>query len=85
MLTRFIRFQGFNLKKKDLRIKKFCDELKNKFKHKSDHILLSLSKRYKYSFNKKKVENYKKFKNFRVIGIGGSVLGAEAIYSFLKK
>ena len=44
MLTRFIRFQGFNLKKKDLRIKKFCDELKNKFKHKSDHILLSLSK-----------------------------------------
>ncbi len=85
MLTRFIRFQGFNLKKKDLRVKKSCDELKNKFKHKSDHILLSLSKRYKYSFNKKKLENYKKFKNFRVIGIGGSVLGAEAIYSFLKK
>ena len=39
---------------------------------------------YKYSYPKKIIAKYKKFSNIRVIGMGGSVLGSEAIYDFLK-
>ena len=33
---------------------------------------------------KKDIQKYKRFNTFRVIGMGGSILGAEAIYFFLK-
>ena len=33
----------------------------------------------------KKLHKFKKFKKIAVIGMGGSILGAEAIYSFFKK
>ena len=46
-------------------------------------VLKSLSKNYQYNFNYKLINKYKKFKNFRIIGMGGSILGAEAIYHFL--
>ena len=38
----------------------------------------------KYSFNLKKIKKFKKFKTVIIIGMGGSILGAKAIYSFLK-
>ena len=38
----------------------------------------------KYNFNSKKVKNFKKFKTIIIIGMGGSILGSKAIYSFLK-
>jgi len=37
-----------------------------------------------YSFNFKDIKKFKKFKTVLVIGMGGSVLGSKAIYSFLK-
>ena len=45
----------------------------------------TLKPTYKYSYSKKAISKYKKFSNIRIIGMGGSILGAEAIYSFLKK
>ena len=45
----------------------------------------TLKPNYKYSYSKKIISKYKKFSNIRVIGIGGSILGTEAIYDFLKK
>ena len=45
----------------------------------------TLKSTYKYSYSKKKISKYKKFSNIRVIGMGGSILGTEAIYNFLKK
>ena len=47
-------------------------------------IIHSLSKSYKYSYKKSNIKNYKKFHNFRVIGMGGSVLGTQTIYEFLQ-
>ncbi|MBH91147.1 MAG: glucose-6-phosphate isomerase [Candidatus Marinimicrobia bacterium] len=38
----------------------------------------------KYNFNLKKIKNFKKFKTVIIIGMGGSILGAHAIYSLLK-
>ena len=45
----------------------------------------TLKPTYKYSYSKKIIKKYKKLSNLRIIGMGGSVLGSEAIYNFLKK
>ena len=48
-------------------------------------IFETLKPSYKYSYSKKVISRYKKFSNIRIIGMGGSILGTEAIYHFLKK
>ena len=45
-------------------------------------IFHSFSKNYKFDYNDKKFIKYKKYKNIVVIGMGGSILGSEAIYFF---
>ena len=81
MLTARIDFKNFNTKiKLKINLKK---TLKFLIKENND-VLKSLGKNYKNSFNKKKLIKYKKFSNFRVIGMGGSILGTQAIYDFLK-
>ena len=47
-------------------------------------IILSLSKNYENSYTKKFLLKFKKFQKIKLIGMGGSVLGAKSIYSFLK-
>ena len=48
-------------------------------------IFRTLKPTYRYSYSKKILSKYKKFSNIRIIGMGGSILGSEAIYDFLKK
>jgi glucose-6-phosphate isomerase len=80
MLTSGITFRNFNLKKKNFKIKqKLISIIKEK-----NQVINSLSKNYKNSFNKKDLKKYKKSMNFRDIGIGGSTLGTQTIYNFLK-
>ena len=43
-----------------------------------------MGKNYKNSYDKKLLNKYKKSLNFRVIGMGGSILGTQAIYDFLR-
>jgi glucose-6-phosphate isomerase len=43
-----------------------------------------LGKSYKNSYKKKLITSFKNYKNFKVIGMGGSILGTESIYDFLK-
>ena len=45
----------------------------------------SLSKKFKFNFNLKDLNKFKNFKTVVIIGMGGSILGSEAIYSFLKE
>ena len=74
-------FKNFlNIKKKKAIKKDFLNLLKNQ-----PQLFETLKPTYKYSYSKKKISKYKKFSNIRVIGMGGSILGAEAIYDFLKK
>ena len=40
---------------------------------------------FKLNFNASKLKFFKKFKEIVIIGMGGSVLGSEAIYNFLRK
>ena len=78
MLTSNIKFKNFNiLKFKNLK------NLKNEKWFKKIRALESLKPNYKYSYTKEQVRKIKKNKVFRLIGIGGSTLGSEAIYQFL--
>ena len=52
---------------------------------KTEDQLHFLSKNFKFNFKQKDLNKFKKFKNVAVIGMGGSILGAEAIHCFLKK
>ena len=86
MLTNNIKFKNFSIKKKKSNTLKIYKKLiSNYHSDNKKQILKSLSKNYQYSFNKKSISKYKKLNNFRIIGMGGSILGAEAIYNFLKK
>ena len=81
MLTKDIIFKNYNLKKKkNIKIKKDLILFLNK----NTEIIKSLSIKYKNSYKKKTVNKFKKYKNIRVIGIGGSILGTQSIYDFLK-
>ena len=79
MLTTEINIKNFTKKTKKLNLKK---KLKFILDNKNQ-ILLSLSKNYKDNFDKKILNTYKKTSHFRLIGMGGSTLGTQAIYDFL--
>ena len=83
MLTNNIKFKNFSIKSKNLHLKKIFKNLKINYLKGQIKFLLSFSKNYKYSYSKKLVHKYKNFFNFRIIGIGGSILGAKAIFYFL--
>ena len=85
MVSSNIEFKNFNQKKSNSKIKKILNELLYNYSKKNDQLLLSLSKKYKYKFKFQNIKKYKKFKNYRIFGMGGSSLGAEAIYSFLSR
>jgi len=76
----FINFKNKkikNIKAKTNNLKKY-DWLKNY------PLLKSFTKSFKYSYSKKDINKYKFYKDFRLIGMGGSILGTEAIYQFLR-
>ena len=83
MLTGNIKFQNFKNKKKKIKITKIFKKIKKKIDDEKDLFLYSLSANYKNSFNKNDLKKYKKFDSYNLIGMGGSSLGAKAIYSFL--
>ncbi len=82
MLTSGIYFKNFknNKKTNNSQVKK---KLLLLFKEKN-YILDSIKKNYKDSFSKKIINKYKKYSTFKVIGMGGSTLGTQTIYEFLK-
>ena len=48
-------------------------------------LLESYKKEYQFDFSTTLVKKFSKYKNIVIIGVGGSILGAKSIYSFLKK
>ena len=80
MLTSRINFINFKQQKKNKKIKQLLNEtLKNR-----NEVVQSLDKKYKNSYKINKLRKFKTSKNFKIIGMGGSTLGAQAIYDFLK-
>ena len=81
MLTKNINLKSFKSNFETLSTQK---NLKNLLRD-QPKFFESLKPTYKYSYSKKKLSKFKKISNIRIIGMGGSVLGSEAIYNFLKK
>ena len=81
MLSKNIKFINFKLKKKN----KKAELILKSILKKNDNIIQSLRKTYRDSYNYKNLRTLNKNFDFRIIGMGGSTLGAQAIYDFLKK
>ena len=80
MITKNFLFKNFQRKKNNKSLRKYFKQLivsKNE-------IIKSLTSNYYYSYTKQKLAKFQKHKNIRIFGMGGSSLGANAIYDFLK-
>ena len=81
MFTQNISFKNFLIKNKNTLVKKKL----NLILKEKNQVIRSLSKSYKDSFSKKNIKHFNKKFDYRIIGMRGSTLGAQAIYNFLKK
>ena len=82
-----------NIQKKHLKLslnkklnKKYSDVLKNIITNLDTNkdVFHSLSNEFEFNFKKKDLHKFKKFQTVVVIGMGGSILGSETLYFFLK-
>ena len=80
MLTANIRFHGFKKIKRKIKFNVNKNTLLKKYP-----ALRSLSSDYKQAYTKNLIKKYKNYVHFRIIGMGGSALGSEAIYRFLNR
>ena len=71
----------FNISKK---FNQIFSELKNELNNKNKTINI-LDKKFSLNFKISELQKFKKFKKIAIIGMGGSILGSEAIYNFLEK
>jgi len=83
MVDNNISYKNYKSTKNNIKKKKILRDLKN-LNSTSNQIFASLKKNYKDSYDKKLLSKIKKYDNFKLIGMGGSILGAKAIYNFLQ-
>ena len=83
MLTKSINFKNFKVNKVNKVNQKIDKDFKILIKEKST-LLKSLGTTYKNIYTKKVILRIKKYSNIRIIGMGGSILGTESIYDFLR-
>ena len=84
METKHIIYKNFSNNKQIQNKKKLTNFLNFKNLLKKYPLLNSLTNNYKYSFKKNNLKKLKKFNEFNLIGMGGSILGSQAIYDFLR-
>ena len=79
--TKNLKFFNFKKKISSSVVKK---ELRLILNDKENQVINSLKLSYKYSYSNKFLDKFKnRFSSIRLIGMGGSILGTKAIYSFL--
>ena len=84
MFSKKIKITCFNFKKKNnQKIKKLFFEILQK-KNSSYRVINTFSNNYQYSYNKKNIARFKKYKTLSIFGLGGSSLCIKAIYNFLR-
>jgi glucose-6-phosphate isomerase len=80
-ITKEIYFKNFKKKKNENKIL----NLLNKLLLEDNSILKSFKESYKDSYKKNIILKLKKYSNINLIGMGGSILGSKAIFSFFLK
>ena len=81
MLTKNINFKNFNKKFNNKKLKKYLKNILSE----NNEILKSLTSNYKYQYDNYLIKKFKNEKAFSVIGMGGSIIGVQAIHNFLKQ
>jgi glucose-6-phosphate isomerase len=84
MLTKNIELKNFKKIKYIKEVKNTVFDLKKLIQSNLDLFLFSLTNKYKNNFNNNDLKKFKKFNKYTLVGMGGSSLGAKAIYSFLR-
>jgi len=79
-ISESIYFKNFKQKKISIRLYKLLKDIT----FKENQIIRSLTRSYQNSYSKSIILKLKKYSEIKLIGMGGSALGAKAIYSFLK-
>ena len=79
-ISESIYFKNFKRKKISIRLYKLLKDLTSK----ENQIIRSLTSFYKNSYSKNIILNFRKYSEIKLIGMGGSTLGARSIYSFLE-
>ena len=83
MFDHNIYYRNFNSVNNNSEKKKILKNLK-RLNSAPNQIIDSLKKNYKDSFKQRKLSRINSINNFKLIGMGGSILGAKAIYNFLQ-
>ena len=84
MFSKKIKITCFDSQKKNnKKIERLFSEILQK-KKLSYKVIDTFSNNYQYSYDKKKISKFKKYKTISVFGLGGSSLCIKAIYDFLK-
>ena len=79
MFLKNIKFKNYKTKSNLKIVKKKLSILLRE----NNEVINSLKQNYSYSFTRNLIDKYKKYLNFRIIGLGGSSLGIQAINQFL--
>ena len=79
----FIPVKNLKSKKNNLQVKNILEKIIKNLDKKKDPLHF-FSKKFQLQFNSDKFKKFKKFNTIVIIGMGGSALGAKAIYSFLE-
>ena len=84
MFSKKIKITCFDTKKNNnKKIKRLFSEILQK-KDPNCKVIDTFSNNYQYSYNKKKIAKFKKYKTISIFGLGGSSLCIKAIYDFLR-
>ena len=76
-------FNNFLLKKISVNFTKIEKEILAEIENTSQTLNI-LNKNFNFNFNLKTLKRFKKFNSIAIIGMGGSILGAESLYQFLE-
>tara|TARA_B100001027_G_C16066271_1_gene240928 strand:+ start:265 stop:573 length:309 start_codon:yes stop_codon:yes gene_type:complete len=85
IINNVINDVSINYSSKKKLLKKFNLVKKNILKNLKDkkNFYSVFSENFELNFEIKHLKKFKKFQNIAIIGMGGSILGSEAIYEFL--
>ena len=84
MFSKKIKITSFDTKKNNnKKLKRLFSEILQK-KDPLCKVIDTFSNNYQYSYNKKIINKFKKYKTISVFGLGGSSLCIKAIYDFLR-
>ena len=84
MFSKKIKITCFDFKKKNnKKIKRLFSEILQK-KDPDCKVIDSFSNKYQFSYSKKNISKFKKYKTISIFGLGGSSLCVKAIYDFFR-